>query len=464
MEQKKKRWRLAIILSAVALVLLLAAVFVLPDFIGERADDLSKDEAQAFVNKAIDELPLTPEVTGIEFVNQYLAKESHVTVEDLSYGTARDVTLTCTYRTIDAEAVYLAHKDELFSIVLDGCKETDTSTKVMGRIRAKLLGYLKEEAKEVTGKIELTMYQTDNGWKLYHSDEFVNTCLAGVLDIRKDILATKTVMFHGEERDITSLENYRKGIAAAFELHNYDKVVPSTKGPVVRWFEDFGRDFYKNFIKDARWKYLATGLLTTLEITGLSVLIGVFIGFLVAMIRCTFLKTGKLRILDFFCRVYLTVVRGTPLMVQLLIIYFVIFLPIGIPKFISAVLCFGLNSGAYVAEIVRGGIMGVDVGQTEAGRSLGFNYMQTMFYIVIPQAFKSVLPSLTNEFIMLLKKSSVAFYIGVEDLTQGGIKIRSLTYSDFLPLIAVAVIYLIVVMFLSYLVSLLERRLRKSER
>ena len=151
-------------------------------------------------------------------------------------------------------------------------------------------------------------------------------------------------------------------------------------------------------------------------------------------------------------------------MVQLLIIYFVLLLPIGIPKFWAAVLCFGFNSGAYVAEIVRGGIMSVDEGQSEAGRSLGFNYVQTMIFIVIPQAFKSVLPALANEFIVLLKESSVAFYIGVADLTQGGLKIRSLTYSDFLPLLAVALIYLVVVVFLSYLVSLLERRLRKSDR
>ena len=183
-----------------------------------------------------------------------------------------------------------------------------------------------------------------------------------------------------------------------------------------------------------------------------------------SIVRVTFQTTGKLKILDAVCRLYLTLFRGTPLMVQLLIIYFIILLPLGIPKFIAAVLCFGFNSGAYVAEIVRGGIMSVDKGQMEAGRSLGFNYSQTMFYFIMPQAFKAVLPALANEFITLLKESSVAFYLGVADLTQGGLKFRSLSFSNFMPLVAVALIYLVLVLILTWLVSLLERRLRKSER
>ena len=150
-------------------------------------------------------------------------------------------------------------------------------------------------------------------------------------------------------------------------------------------------------------------------------------------------------------------------MVQLLILFFVFLLPLNVDKFAAAVICFGLNSGAYVAEIVRGGIMSVDKGQIEAGRSLGFTYVQTMVHFVVPQAFKAILPSLANEFITLLKESSVAFYIGIADLTQGGLKIRSVTYSNFMPLIAVAVIYLALVMILTKLVSILERRLAKSD-
>jgi polar amino acid transport system permease protein/polar amino acid transport system substrate-binding protein len=213
-----------------------------------------------------------------------------------------------------------------------------------------------------------------------------------------------------------------------------------------------------------QWSYLTNGLLTTIEITLLAALFGILIGFICAIVRCTYEKTGKLMILDQIVRLYLTVIRGTPLMIQLMIIYFVLLLPVGIEKFPAAVLCFSINSGAYVAEIVRGGIMSVDGGQIEAGRSLGLNYIQTMYHIVVPQAFKAVLPSLANEFITLLKESSVAFYIGVADLTQGGLKIRSITYSNFMPLIAVAVIYLVMVLILTRLVGVLERRLRKDER
>jgi His/Glu/Gln/Arg/opine family amino acid ABC transporter permease subunit len=227
---------------------------------------------------------------------------------------------------------------------------------------------------------------------------------------------------------------------------------------------DFKDEFYRNFIQENRWTYLVQGLGNTLAITALALVIGVVIGFLVAAVRCTCAKTGKLKILDGICKIYLAIMRGTPVMIQLLIIYFVILLPLGVNKFIAAVLCFGINSGAYVSEIVRGGIMSIDDGQIEAGRSLGLGYVPTMWYIVIPQAFKAILPSLANEFIALLKETSVAFYIGVADLTLGGLKIRAITYSNFMPLIAIAVVYLVLVLGLSYLVSLLERRLHKSEK
>ena len=167
--------------------------------------------------------------------------------------------------------------------------------------------------------------------------------------------------------------------------------------------------------------------------------------------------------LNFFCKFYITVIRGTPVNVQLLIIYFVIFASVKIDKSFVAILAFGINSGAYVAEIVRGGLMSIDVGQMEAGRSLGFNYVQTMWHIILPQAFKNVLPALGNEFIVLLKETSVSGYIALQDLTKGGDIIRGRTYESFMPLIAVALIYLALVMILSYLVGLLERRLRSSD-
>ena len=170
------------------------------------------------------------------------------------------------------------------------------------------------------------------------------------------------------------------------------------------------------------------------------------------------------KILNFFCRIYLTVIRGTPAMVQLLIVYYVIFSSVAIDKTVTAVIAFGLNSAAYVAEIIRSGIMSIDEGQTEAGRSLGLNFSQTMRLIILPQAFKNVLPALGNEFIVLLKETSISGYIGLIDLTRGGDIIRSQTYEALFPLLAVAAIYLVLVMVLSWLVDRLERRLRVSER
>ncbi len=227
---------------------------------------------------------------------------------------------------------------------------------------------------------------------------------------------------------------------------------------------DFIASFQNNFIDDNRYMYLVEGLGTTLLITFFSALIGIALGFLVAIIRSTYDKTGKLKFWNTVCNLYLTIIRGTPAMVQLLIMYYVIFGSSSISKTIVAILSFGINSGAYVAEIVRSGIMSIDNGQFEAGRSLGFSYGKTMWYIIMPQAFKNVLPALANEFIVLLKETSICGYIGLMDLTRGGDIIRSRTYEAFLPLIAVALIYLVMVVILSRLVTLLERRLRSNER
>ncbi len=244
---------------------------------------------------------------------------------------------------------------------------------------------------------------------------------------------------------------------------------------VSSWFEKFSADFTKNFIKDDRWTWLLEGLGNTLKITAVSLVIGLLLGIIVAAVRSSYDKNSDeikkrggigyyiLSFFNFVCKVYLAVIRGTPVVVQLLICYFVIFAFIkdGVPV---AMLAFGLNSGAYVAEILRGGIMSIDNGQFEAGRSLGFNYVQTMMYIIVPQVFKAVLPTLCNEFIVLLKETSVAGYVGIVDLTKAGERIRGVTFSAFMPLIAVALIYLVIVLLLTWLVSKLERRLRKSER
>ena len=227
---------------------------------------------------------------------------------------------------------------------------------------------------------------------------------------------------------------------------------------------NFVEKFHSTFIDGDRWMYLVHGLGTTLLITLFAVILGMVLGFLIAIVRSTHDKTGKLGFLDVLARIYLTIIRGTPVVVQLLIIYFVIFASVNVGKTFVAVLAFGLNSAAYVAEIVRSGIMSIDNGQFEAGASLGMNYPKTMISIILPQAFKNILPALANECIVLLKETSVAGYIALTDLTKGGDIIRSQTYEAFLPLIAVAVIYLVMVMILSSLVSKLERRLAKSDR
>lgn len=229
------------------------------------------------------------------------------------------------------------------------------------------------------------------------------------------------------------------------------------------WLKELGNRFYLNFIKDDRWHYITRGLRTTVLITVFALILGVVLGFIVAIIRSAHDKTGKLKIANFICRVYLTVIRGTPVVVQLLIIYYGIFAAVTIEKMIVAVIAFGVNSGAYVAEIVRSGIMSIDKGQLEAGRSLGFSYAQTMVYIILPQAFKNVLPALGNEFIVLLKETSISGYIAMEDLTKGGDIIRSRTFDAMMPLLAVAAIYLAMVILLEFLVGKLERRLRNSD-
>jgi ABC-type amino acid transport system permease subunit len=241
---------------------------------------------------------------------------------------------------------------------------------------------------------------------------------------------------------------------------------------LAEWFAGIKADFILNFIEDNRWKFMVRGLGVTLEVTLFAVLVGIAIGVLVAIVRATHDKNASemrpgigrffLKFCNVICKLYLTVIRGTPVVVQLMIIYYIIFASSN-NKVVVAIFSFGINSGAYVAEIIRSGIMSVDSGQFEAGRSLGFNYVQTMRHIIIPQAFKNVLPALANEFIVLLKETSVSGYIALNDLAKAGDIIRGRTYSAFMPLIAVALVYLILVIFFTWLVGKLERRLRSSE-
>ena len=222
---------------------------------------------------------------------------------------------------------------------------------------------------------------------------------------------------------------------------------------------------YDDFISQNRYMYLVKGLGNTIIITVFALLIGVVIGVIVALIRVNYQQQKKrgpvLWILNFVSGVYLTVIRGTPMVVQLMIMYFVIWAS-GAPIMI-AIVSFGLNSGAYVAEVIRSGIQSVDRGQREAGRSLGLSSRQTMVYIILPQAFKNVAPAIFNEFIVLLKETSVAGYVGIMDLTKGGDIIRSITYDAFPPLIVVAAIYLIIVIILTQILHVIEGRLAKSD-
>lgn len=241
------------------------------------------------------------------------------------------------------------------------------------------------------------------------------------------------------------------------------------------WLLDMKDQFILNFIDGDRYEWLFEGLERTLIITACAAVLGVVLGMILAAIRSTYDKNMEsykkrggpawiiISVLNIIAKLYLTVIRGTPVVVQLMITYFIIFANSNNSTLI-AIIAFGINSGAYVAEIFRSGIMAIDNGQFEAGRSLGFNYIQTMRYIIVPQMFKVVLPTLLNEFISLLKETSVAGYVGIMDLTKAGDLIRGRTYSPFMPLIAVAIIYLVIVVLLTQLVQKLERRLRSSDR
>ena len=239
------------------------------------------------------------------------------------------------------------------------------------------------------------------------------------------------------------------------------------------FFSGLYESFVKTFITDDRWVQRLNGLFVTLEITFFAVIIGVAIGFLIAIVRSTYdmnlsgkkcrtLSDYILKAVNAICNIYITVIRGTPVLIQLMIMYFIVFAS-SRDGIIAAIISFGINSGAYVAEIVRSGIMSIDKGQFEASRSLGFNYRSTMIHVIIPQAFKNILPALGNEFIVLFKETSVAAYVSVQDLTYVGNLIRSRTYEAFFPLIAVAIIYLVIVLILTFLLKKLERRLRSSD-
>lgn len=237
------------------------------------------------------------------------------------------------------------------------------------------------------------------------------------------------------------------------------------------WFAGMQQKFISDFIEKSRWQYITGGLKVTILVTILALIMGLILGILIAMVRCTHDQTNPkwfkspgsflLKLGNAICRLYITVIRGTPTLVQLLIINFIIL--VSADKVTVAVITFGINSGAYVAEIIRGGIVGVDKGQMEAGRSLGLSYVTTMKDIILPQALKSALPALINEMITLLKETSICGYIGLNELTRGGDIIRGITFDALFPLFTVAIIYLIMVLFIQWIMGKVERRLRSSD-
>lgn len=240
----------------------------------------------------------------------------------------------------------------------------------------------------------------------------------------------------------------------------------------MSWFSELKAKILFDFFEKQRYMYIVNGLKTTFQVTILALLFGMILGAIVAVIRTSHDQMKEenskgfgallLKAANLICRVYLTVIRGTPVLVQLLLLFFVFLVNVD-SKVTVAVIAFTINSGAYVAEIFRSGIMAVDAGQMEAGRSLGLSYVQTMLEIIMPQAIKNCLPALINEMITLLKETSICGYIGLNELTRGGDIIRGVTFDALVPLMAVALIYLIVVMFFTWVMGIVERRLRESD-
>lgn len=249
------------------------------------------------------------------------------------------------------------------------------------------------------------------------------------------------------------------------------QTAPGWISGLPEWLQNLLFQLYQTFVYQNRWKFFTSGLKITFIITVGALAMGVILGLIVGIIRTAYdtkdsgKKSPVLSVLNAICKLYLTVIRGTPMMVQLLIMGFVIMVPkTDSGTIMCGIITLGINSGAYVAEIARSGIMSISKGQMEAGRSLGFNYIQTMWYIVIPQALKNILPALGNEMITLLKDTSLVSVIALRDVTKQAQNIVSKTYQAFVPYISLAVIYLVIVIILTKLLNVLERRLRKSDR
>ena len=233
---------------------------------------------------------------------------------------------------------------------------------------------------------------------------------------------------------------------------------------IIQWFQNQAEGFYKVLFIENRYQAYIQGFGRTMLISFFAVLLGVVIGTLLAVIKYSAARTRRMGLLAAICNIYITIIRGTPVYVQLLIIYFFAFNTRGSSPVVAGIICFGINSSAYVAEIIRAGIEAVDKGQTEAGRSLGLNGIQTMVYIILPQAIRNILPALGNEFIVLIKETAIIGNIGVIDVTKVGQNIGNSTFNYVYPLLVTAIIYLVVVIILTKLLQMFERRLARSDR
>lgn len=348
--------------------------------------------------------------------------------------------------------------------------------------RGMTVGYQPKKLDNPTGVIRFATNATFEPFEFYKNGKIVGIDVdvahaigdylnmkVEVLDMEFDAIITSVQMGKADAgiAGMTVTEERKKNINFS-DTYTYERQVVIVNGESntesIETSPSFIDKFKSCFVVEHRYQYLLRGLGNTLVITFFAIILSVVLGTLIAIVRATNERNGTHRILNAICQLYLTVIRGTPTMVQLLIIYYVVFASADINKLVVAVIAFGLNSAAYIAEVIRSGIMSVDQGQMEAGRSLGLSYSKTMRLVILPQAFKNVMPAMGNELITLLKETSISGYIGLVDLTKGSDIIRSITYEAMLPLGIVAFIYLVIVLGLYMGVRRLERHLRRTDK
>ena len=438
----RKKIRIALWCAVILAIVIAAAVTVID--MTRTAPEPSVDEVTAMLYDKAESLA----GTGAGALAEKIVDDLVITVSKVEKD-GGECKVSCTVTAHSVSSLVETGMDEIRALAEpDENGETMKSDEMKAEIAA-LLNEWYADARPVETELTVLLAASGEKWQVFADEDFSNAVSGGLCSLSGSLSGTE---HKAEKRLLTCIE------------YKCETDYPDTRNELEKSWDKLTSELHTTFVAQGRWRMYVSGLCTTLQITLLAGLMGIVLGFVVAIIRVTHDKNGSLGFLDAVCKFYLTVIRGTPVLVQLMIIYFALLGPIGIPKVPVAIIAFGINSGAYVAEIVRGGIMSIDPGQVEAGRSLGLSYTQTMVQIVLPQAFKNVLPSLANEFIVLLKETSVSAYIALEDLTRAGEKVRGATYLNFTPLIAVAITYLAMVMILSYFVGRLERRLAKSDR